>query len=280
MDSDYDGDGFRHSQNPAAGLRPSAMQAVPGRDAGRHRGHRDSPVEGPPTGTQDGSGGTGRPEAGLPGSGVRNTVTVPGTAGGMRAAAAAAAAKACAAMPALWLSLLSPFLLTAMAAGAAHAQGGVVGEHTVSPADQAVILAGFAVATIAVFVYIARHSIMRRRTLYDDRHDLGSKEDRDREKYSSDWADGYEEVGSRTRRKSRGDDGGASGPPDPYMVMGVGRDATRADIKARYRILARQNHPDKSDRGDARERMAGINKAYEILSDPQKRDEYDRSCQS
>ncbi len=144
-------------------------------------------------------------------------------------------------------------------------------------ADQVVILAGFAVATAAVFVYLARDSIMRRGDRYADGRDLGSAMDRDYEKYHSDWADGYEEVGSRSGRMRNGGGAGDDAAGNPYEVMGINSDATQEEIKKRYRILARENHPDKSGHEGARDRMAEINRAYEVLSDPDQRSEYDKS---
>ena len=50
---------------------------------------------------------------------------------------------------------------------------------------------------------------------------------------------------------------------DPYSVMGVSRDATRAEIKKQYYKLARECHPDK---GGSHEEFIKINEAYELLS--------------
>ena len=64
---------------------------------------------------------------------------------------------------------------------------------------------------------------------------------------------------------------------DPYEILGVGRHATEADIKAAFRRLAIQHHPDKNP-GDpeAQVRFKEINAAHQILSDPEKRAAYDR----
>jgi molecular chaperone DnaJ len=63
---------------------------------------------------------------------------------------------------------------------------------------------------------------------------------------------------------------------DFYQVLGVSKDATAADIKKAYRKLARANHPD-SNQGDsaAEERFKSISEAYSVLSDADKRKEYD-----
>jgi molecular chaperone DnaJ len=64
---------------------------------------------------------------------------------------------------------------------------------------------------------------------------------------------------------------------DPYEVLGVGRDASEADVKTAFRRLAAQHHPDKNQ-GDpaAQQRFTEINLAHQILSDPDKRSAYDR----
>ena len=68
---------------------------------------------------------------------------------------------------------------------------------------------------------------------------------------------------------------------DPYATLGVARDATVAAIKSRWRRLARENHPDLVGRdqdaaAQATKRMARINAAYELLSDPLRRSGWDR----
>jgi len=65
---------------------------------------------------------------------------------------------------------------------------------------------------------------------------------------------------------------------NPYEVLGVERDADHATIKGAYRKLALKYHPDRNpgDRG-AEDRFKEITQAYEILSDPQKRQRFDRT---
>lgn len=64
---------------------------------------------------------------------------------------------------------------------------------------------------------------------------------------------------------------------DPYEVLGVSRKATQEEIKRAYRRLAKKYHPDRN-KGDkaAEEKFKEVQAAYEILSDPKKREEYDR----
>lgn len=66
---------------------------------------------------------------------------------------------------------------------------------------------------------------------------------------------------------------------DYYEILGVPRDADAKKIKAAYRKLARQWHPDLhsgKDKEPAEEKFKEINEAYEVLSDAEKRSKYDR----
>jgi molecular chaperone DnaJ len=65
--------------------------------------------------------------------------------------------------------------------------------------------------------------------------------------------------------------------PDYYKVLGVGKNATDEEIKKAYRKLARKYHPDRNpDDKQAEERFKEISQAHDVLSDADKRKEYDR----
>ena len=64
---------------------------------------------------------------------------------------------------------------------------------------------------------------------------------------------------------------------DYYKTLGVKRDASQDDLKKAFRQLARKYHPDLNKGSkEAEDKFKEINEAYQVLSDPQKKAEYDR----
>lgn len=63
---------------------------------------------------------------------------------------------------------------------------------------------------------------------------------------------------------------------DYYEVLGVGKTASKAEIKKKYRQLAKEYHPDRNSASDAEEKFKEVKEAYEVLSDDQKRTAYDQ----
>ena len=63
---------------------------------------------------------------------------------------------------------------------------------------------------------------------------------------------------------------------DLYEVLGVSKDSTEADIKKAFRRRARELHPDVNKAPDAEDQFKELNEAYDVLSDANKRAQYDR----
>ena len=140
---------------------------------------------------------------------------------------------------------------------------------------------GYSVAiavVVGIFVYLARDTILRRKTDYD-KGDFESKKDKDFEKYHSDWLDDTVEFNHSTKKLNAEEFRKAaeeSSLPNYYDILGVKPDAKHDEIRKRFRILAKKWHPDKKHDEDAEQKMSEINEAYEVLSDKEKRKSYDQ----
>ncbi len=150
-------------------------------------------------------------------------------------------------------------------------------ELEVSDEEKTILFAGFAIAVIAIFLFLAKDIILRKKTSYD-KNDLESKKDKTYEKYHSGWGDDYEELGKRkntTEDKEFRDAASNDELPNYYEILKVSKNATQEEIKNTFRELAKKTHPDKT-KEDSEKKMAELNKAYEILSDKQRREKYDK----
>ena len=151
-------------------------------------------------------------------------------------------------------------------------------EYSMSTEESVMLFGGFAVAVVGIFLFLARDTILRKKTSYDN-EEHESKKDKTYEKYHSDWTDDYVDF---TYTRYTEDDAEFSKAaknstlPDYYKILGVPRSASQEEIKKRYRELAKKLHPDKSKGEKTDETMAEINKAYEILSQNERKEKYDK----
>lgn len=67
-----------------------------------------------------------------------------------------------------------------------------------------------------------------------------------------------------------------AGTKDYYEILGVSKSASEAEIKKAFRRRARETHPDVNTHDHAEEEFKLVNEAYDVLSDPKRRDMYDR----
>ncbi len=149
-------------------------------------------------------------------------------------------------------------------------------EIIVSDEDQIILFTTAILIVIGIFIFIARNSIRRKKTSYDE-EGFSSKKNKDYEKYHSDWSDDYEELGSKTILDDEfRNAANEKSLPNYYQILGIEKNATSSEIKQKFRQLAKEVHPDKTKESDTESKMAEINKAYEILSDKEKRERYDK----
>jgi len=152
-----------------------------------------------------------------------------------------------------------------------------VEEFYISQEDLVLTFTICVVVVVGIFVFLARNIILRKKTSYDELN-LDSKKNRDYEKYHSDWT--KEEVfGNRKdnsiNQKEFNEMLKNKTLPNYYEILGVDKSATSIQIKEKFRLLAKEWHPDKR-KDSSEEKMSKINQAYEILSNQKLREEYDR----
>ena len=154
-------------------------------------------------------------------------------------------------------------------------------ELKISDEEKIILFTGFSIAVIAIFLFLARDVILRKKTTYD-KQEHESKKDRTYEKYHSNWGEDYEEIGKRGNSKQERefrDQVENNDLPNYYEILGVKINASPEEIKKNFRELAKKTHPDKTKENSEQE-MIKINKAYEILSDAESKEKYDKYMKS
>ena len=179
------------------------------------------------------------------------------------------------------MNQFSIFIISIMLLGGlqtVYAQNGSLDmELEVTDEEKIILFSGFIIVILAIFLFLARDIILRRKTSYD-KEELESKKDKTFEKYHSDWGDDYEELGQRRNTiedKEFRDASNNDELPNYYEIIGVTKDATYDEIKKKFREQAKKIHPDRTKENSEKE-MAELNKAYEVLSDNERREKYDR----
>lgn len=148
-----------------------------------------------------------------------------------------------------------------------------------NPDDVHLAMAIIAAAVVGIFLYLARDIILRKKTEYEVK-DFASKYDRTYEKYHSEWTtDDDAFFGERKESKEAKEFRQMlkeSKLPNYYAVLGVSSNATQEEIKAKYRQLVKEYHPDKTKDEKTAEMFDEVTKAYEVLSDEERRKIYDK----
>jgi hypothetical protein len=150
---------------------------------------------------------------------------------------------------------------------------------SISERDQTILFAIAAIIIIGVLIFLSRHSIFKKKTEYDD-GEWASKKNRDYEKYHSEWMSDEISFERKGKNKLSDDEFRKSllkeNIPDYYTILQVEKNANQNEIKNQFRFLAKKWHPDKKQSDDAEEKMAEINMAHEVLSNPKRRKMYDQ----
>ncbi len=132
---------------------------------------------------------------------------------------------------------------------------------------------------ISVLIFLARGSILRKKTEYDI-GEWESKKNKDYEKYHSEWMS--DEVSFERKGKNKLSDEDfrksllSKNLPDYYAILQIQNDANEDEIKTQFRKLAKKWHPDRKHGADAEKKMTEINMAYDVLSNPNRKKMYDQ----
>ena len=156
----------------------------------------------------------------------------------------------------------------------------VSNEHdTISESDQLLIFSISCIVIIGTVIFLARHSIIRKKTEYDT-GEWNSKKNRDYEKYHSDWMSDEVNFERDVKKKLTDEEFRKSllsdNLPNYYKILRIQKNANQTEIKNQYRRLAKKWHPDREKSPDAERKMMRINMAYEVLSNPKRRKMYDQ----
>ena len=153
------------------------------------------------------------------------------------------------------------------------------GIESLTESGQIIVFASAAIIITSVLIFLARHSIFKKKTEYDT-GDWASKKNRDYEKYHSEWMSDEISFGRKGKNKLSDEEFTKSllnkNLPDYYAILQVQKNASQDEIKRQFRLLAKKWHPDKKQSNDAEEKMTQINMAYEVLSNPKRRKIYDQ----
>jgi molecular chaperone DnaJ len=113
----------------------------------------------------------------------------------------------------------------------------------VSDEEKIILFTGFSIAVIAIFLFLARDIILRKKTPYDKK-EHESKKDRTYEKYHSDWGDDYEEIGKRgnsEKEREFREDVKNNNLPNYYKILELEINATQEQIKKNFRNLQKKH---------------------------------------
>ena len=151
--------------------------------------------------------------------------------------------------------------------------------ESLTESDQIIVFAVAAAIIISVLIFLARGSIFRKKTEYDT-GEWESKKNKDYEKYHSEWMS--DEINFERKGKNKLSDEEfresllSKNLLDYYAILQIQKNASQNDIKNQFRKLAKKWHPDRKQSDDAEKKMAQINMAYEVLSNPKRRKMYDQ----